>query len=72
MPGPKTNEQLSAFYYKLFDFSKVGFNTQDKLYKRRKVFSNVTNTDGYSVSFLFTKITTKNSKDHLPLKPSDL
>ncbi|KAI8997012.1 hypothetical protein BDB01DRAFT_830637 [Pilobolus umbonatus] len=37
---------------------KLTLNTQDKLYRRQKVFSNVINTDCYS--------------HHLPLKPSDL
>lgn len=36
--GPKTESDLYDFYYKLFDFSKIGFRKLEKLSKGRKKF----------------------------------
>ncbi|KAG2206160.1 hypothetical protein INT47_003809 [Mucor saturninus] len=40
----------------LFNFPKLGFRTRESLTTGKKTFNNVITTDGYSVSFLFTRL----------------
>ncbi|ORE01275.1 hypothetical protein BCV72DRAFT_322274 [Rhizopus microsporus var. microsporus] len=67
--GRKPND-LTDFYYQLFNFTKLGFRTRDNLPSGKK-FRNVITTEDHSVSFLFTRTvkrslaTTKNPSDFI-------
>ncbi|RCH81488.1 hypothetical protein CU097_002475, partial [Rhizopus azygosporus] len=67
----KAESDLTDFYYHLFNFTKLGFRTRDSLTGGKKKFKNVITTDGYSISFLFTRTvkrylaTTKNPSDFI-------
>ncbi|CEI88061.1 hypothetical protein RMCBS344292_02462 [Rhizopus microsporus] len=54
-PGQKNDNDLTLWYFNVFDFSKVGYKTLESLTSRSKKFANVITTDGYAVSFMFKK-----------------
>ncbi|KAL0073024.1 hypothetical protein J3Q64DRAFT_1702559 [Phycomyces blakesleeanus] len=57
----KNEEMLSDFYYKLFDFSKIGFRARESISIGRKIFKNAVYSDGYSISFLFSRVSKKSN-----------
>ncbi|CEJ01632.1 hypothetical protein RMCBS344292_15655 [Rhizopus microsporus] len=53
--GQKNDNDLTLWYFNVFDFSKIGYKTLESLTSRSKEFANVITTDGYAVSFMFKK-----------------
>ncbi|PHZ16699.1 uncharacterized protein RHIMIDRAFT_247188 [Rhizopus microsporus ATCC 52813] len=49
------DNDLTLWYFNVFDSSKIGYKTLESLTSRSEKFANVITTDGYAVSFMFKK-----------------